>query len=66
MIEDVTCPIHGLRMKRATSSHGAYWRCPKWGCEEKANSLGEIIKKKDEDEVDEFPDGFKKRRRWED
>ena len=66
-IESVTCPIHNLKMKIATSSHGSYWRCPKWGCEQKANSMGELLTPKDEEDsdVEEHPDGFKKRRRWE-
>lgn len=55
-------------MKRVTGIHGPYWRCPQWGCDVKANTLGEIIKpkKEDEDEGETFPDGYKpKKRRWE-
>lgn len=68
MIEDVKCPNHKIKMKRVTGIHGPYWRCPQWGCDVKANTLGEIIKpkKEDEDEGETFPDGYKpKKRRWE-
>jgi hypothetical protein len=39
-------------MVRASSEHGHYWRCPKWGCDQKANSMGEVKKGKDEEDDD--------------
>jgi len=40
MIEETLCPKCGEKMKPAKSKHGAYWRCPKWGCEGTRDSMG--------------------------
>lgn len=52
-IEETLCPSCGARMKPAVSSYGAYWRCTRWGCEGRRDSMGRSKQEKEDEEDEE-------------